>query len=410
MTASTPAPDEQTIYTSRRHDDVDASAWPVFSEAALDLLRSAGEVLHPEPGEVLWEAGDPYDFNLVLTGGVLLIDRRDDRVVFVVEEGDFVGELGMLMGQRAFLPGVAAEGTTLLRVPVAEIRRLVEISGELSDVLLAALDARRRLLNRLGEGGLVLVGDDDDRDLHRLQDFAERNQIPYRTVLRSDRSAWAEVGETCVLPDAGAAVVTGDRRVLVAPRTRDLATALGIDLWTVSDGSRCDLLVVGAGPAGLAAAVYGASEGLDVVVVEDVAIGGQAGSSSRIENYLGFPRGVSGVELARSAMLQAVKFGTRLVTPRAVTGLAQEPAAASGSGSTTSSTSSPPRWSWRAASATDAWAYLASPSSKDGASTTPRASSRRRWCPDGTPSSSVAPTRPVKPPSSWPGRPATSTC
>ena len=114
--------------------------------ARVGLLRSAGEVLHPEPGEVLWEAGDPYDLNLVLAGGVLLIDRRDDRVVFVVEAGDFVGELGMLMGQRAFLPGVAMEGTELLRVRVADLRRLVEISGELSDVLLTALDARRTLL------------------------------------------------------------------------------------------------------------------------------------------------------------------------------------------------------------------------------------------------------------------------
>ena len=144
-------------------------------------------------------------------------------------------------------------------------------------------------------------------------------------MLRSEPSAWAELAATSALPQAGTAVVTGERRVLTAPTTRDLATALGIDLWSVSDGSRCDLLVVGAGPAGLAAAVYGASEGLDVVVVEDVAIGGQAGSSSRIENYLGFPRGVSGVELARSAMLQAVKFGTRLVSPRAVTGLSQVP-------------------------------------------------------------------------------------
>ena len=216
----------------------------------------------------------------------------------------------------------------------------MEISGELSDVLLTALDARRRLLKRLGEGGLVLAGD-DDRDLHRLRDFAERNHIPYRTVLRSDPTAWAELAKTCALPESGTAVVTGKRRVLNAPTTRDLATALGIDLWSVSDGSRCDLLVVGAGPAGLAAAVYGASEGLDVVVVEDVAIGGQAGSSSRIENYLGFPRGVSGVELARAGMLQAVKFGTRLVSPRAVTGLSKEPGGDSASGSTTSWTSSP---------------------------------------------------------------------
>src|SRR5215475_13872474 len=230
----------------------------------------------------------------------------------------------MLMGQRAFLPGVAMEETALLRVRVEELRRLVEISGELSDVLLSAFDARRRMLARMGEVGLVLAGD-DDRDLHRLQEFAERNQLPYRTVLRSDASAWSELAKTTALPEAGTVVVTGERRVMTAPTTRALATALGIDLWCLSDDSRCDLLVVGAGPAGLAAAVYGASEGLDVVVVEDVAIGGQAGSSSRIENYLGFPGGVSGAELARAAMLQAVKFGTRLVSPRSVTGLSQVP-------------------------------------------------------------------------------------
>ena len=114
-------PDERTIYSSHRQDGVDDVAFPVFSEAALELLRSAGEMLHPEAGELLWDAGDPYDLNLVLTGGVLLLDRRDDRVVFVVEEGDFVGELGMLMGQRAFLPGVAMAGTTVLRVRVKEL-------------------------------------------------------------------------------------------------------------------------------------------------------------------------------------------------------------------------------------------------------------------------------------------------
>jgi thioredoxin reductase (NADPH) len=321
--SSTPAPDERTIYSHQQHD-VDSLAWPVFSEHVLQMLRSAGELLHPEPGEVLWDAGDPYDLTLVLAGGVLLVDRRDDRVVFVIQEGDFVGELGMLMGQRAFLPGVAMEGSELLRVRVEELRKLVEISGELSDVLLSALDARRGLLTRIGEGGLVLAGD-DDADLHRLQDFAERNQLPYRTVLRSDRSAWAELARTSALPEAGTAVVTGQRHVMRAPTTRELATALGIDLWGISDDSRCDLLIVGAGPAGLAAAVNAASEGLDVVVVEDVAIGGQAGSSSRIENYLGYHRGVSGVELARAGMLQAVKFGTRLVSPRSVTGLSRVP-------------------------------------------------------------------------------------
>src|SRR5262249_38794862 len=157
---SIPVPDEQTYYSSRQRDGVDALAWPVFSQRALDLLLSAGEVLHPEPGELLWDTGDPYDLHLVLAGGVLLLDRRDDRVVFVVEEGDFVGELGMLMGQRAFLPGVAMEGTALLRVRVEELRRLVGISGEVGDVLLSAFEARRRLLKRMGEGGLGLSGDD----------------------------------------------------------------------------------------------------------------------------------------------------------------------------------------------------------------------------------------------------------
>jgi thioredoxin reductase (NADPH) len=322
--SSVPVPDERTRYSTHREDEVDIRAWPVLSQKSRDLLESVGEVIHPEPGELLWDAGDPYDLNLVLTGGVCLLDRRDDRVVFVVEAGDFVGELGMLIGQWAFLAGVAMAGTSILRVRVQDLRRLVRTSTELGDVLLAALDARRRMLTRLGEGGLVLAGD-DDRDLHRLQDFAERNQIPYRTVLRSDTSAWSKLAATCALPETGTAVITGLRGVMAAPTTRDLATAMGLDLGGVSDDARCDLLVVGAGPAGLAAAVYAASEGLDVILVEDVALGGQAGSSSRIENYLGFAQGVSGAELARAGMLQAVKFGARLLSPRSVTSLSQVP-------------------------------------------------------------------------------------
>ena len=154
---------------------------------------------------------------------------RDDRVGFVVEAGDFVGELGMLMGQPAFLAGVAMADTTLLRVRIKDLKRLMATSTELSDVLLSAFDARRRLLTRLGEGGLVLAGD-DDRDMHRLQEFAERNHVPYRTVLRSDPSAWTEVAATCALPEAGTAVVTGRGRILTQPTTHELAAAVGLDL------------------------------------------------------------------------------------------------------------------------------------------------------------------------------------
>jgi thioredoxin reductase (NADPH) len=303
-------------------DQVEIEAWPVFDEEGRGLLESVGDVIRPETGEMLWDAGDAYDLYLVLAGGVCLVDRRDDRVSFVVEAGDFVGELGMLMGQPAFLAGVAMAHTTLLRVRVEDLNRLMATSTELSDVLLLAFDARRRLLTRSGEGGLILAGD-DDRDMHRLQEFAERNHVPYRTVLRSDPSAWTELAAAGALPEAGTAVVTGRRRILTQPTTRDLAAAVGLDLSGLRDRSRCELLIVGAGPAGLAAAVYGASEGLDVVIAEDVALGGQAGTSSRIENYLGFPRGIAGSELARSALLQAVKFGARLVSPRSVTGLSR---------------------------------------------------------------------------------------
>jgi thioredoxin reductase (NADPH) len=322
--STAPAPDERTRYSSRRADAVDDQAWPELGEEVRGLLESAGQVIHPGAGEVLWDAGDAYDLYLVLAGGVCLVDRRDDRVVFVVEAGDFVGELGMLMGQPAFLAGFAMAKSVLLRVRIEDLSWLVATSAELGDVFLSAFDARRRLLTRLGEGGLVLAGDDSP-DLRRLQEFAERNHVPYRTVLRSDRAAWAEIAATCALPDNGTAVVTGRRRILTEPTTRDLAAAVGLDLCGLSDQARCDLLVVGAGPAGLAAAVYGASEGLETVIVEGVAPGGQAGTSSRIENYLGFPRGIAGSELARSAMLQAVKFGARLVAPRSVTQLSQSP-------------------------------------------------------------------------------------
>ncbi|MET0769264.1 MAG: FAD-dependent oxidoreductase [Solirubrobacteraceae bacterium] len=321
--SAVPTPDARTRYSSRADRDED-HAWPEFDAEGRALLESVGEVIRPEAGERLWDAGDAYDLYLVLAGGVCLVDRRDDRVSFVIEAGDFVAELGMLMGQPAFLAGVAMAGTTLLRVRVADLKRLIATSTELSDVLLAALDARRRLLTRLGEGGLVLAGDDDP-DMHRLQQFAERNHVPYRSVLRSDPAAWREVAATCALPETGSAVVTGRGRFLTNPTTRELAAAVGLDLSSLPDRARCDLLIVGAGPAGLAAAVYGASEGLDVILVEDVALGGQAGTSSRIENYLGFPRGISGGELARSAMLQAVKFGARLVSPRSVTGLSRTP-------------------------------------------------------------------------------------
>jgi thioredoxin reductase (NADPH) len=130
-----PTPDKRTGYSSRRADRVEEAAWPVFDEEGRGLLESVGDVIRPGRGELLWDAGDPYDLYLVCTGELHLIDRRDGRVSFVVEAGDFVGELGMLMGQPAFLAGIAAADSTLLRVRITELRRLMATSTELSDVL-----------------------------------------------------------------------------------------------------------------------------------------------------------------------------------------------------------------------------------------------------------------------------------
>lgn len=279
--------------------------------------------MRPRAGETLWEAGEPYDLYVVLEGGIRLIDRREGRVVFVVGAGDFIGELGMLMDQPAALAGIAGPKSLLLRVPLSALRRLMATSSAVSDVVMSAFDARRRLLVRGGEGGIVIAGDEGDADMHRIRSFAERNDIPYRTVLRSDGAAWDALATMCDLPHGGVCVVTGRRRVYPSPTNKELAIAFGLDLSVPSHRAVCDLLIVGAGPAGLAAAVYGASEGLDVLLVEEFALGGQAGSSSRIENYLGFPHGVSGSALTHAATLQAVKFGARIAAPRSVTALAR---------------------------------------------------------------------------------------
>ena len=316
-----PSPDDRTFFSSHHELPLDDDSWPELKPEVRESLSSVGEVLHLDADEVLWDAGDDYDLYLVLNGVIHLIDRRDGRVVFVVETGDFVGELGMLMGQPAFLAGAAAKGSALLRVRTSDVKRLMASSIVVGDFLMAAFEARRRLLVQRGEGGLVLAGDEGDRDFRTMRAFVERNDLPYRMVLRSDREAWRALIATCQLPEAGPAVVTGRQRVLPQPTARELAIAFGLDLAAPKGNESTDLLIVGAGPAGLAAAVYGASEGLQVALVDEVAPGGQAGTSSRIENYLGFARGISGRELTRAATLQAVKFGARLVAPRSVTAL-----------------------------------------------------------------------------------------
>ncbi|MEM9801215.1 MAG: FAD-dependent oxidoreductase [Planctomycetota bacterium] len=305
---------------------LEVAAWPALSEDLIDLLAATGERIETSRGDVLFDVGErSYDFYYVESGVFEVVDRSEDRTVVRVGEGNFVGELGMLMGQRTFFAGIIAEPGSIIRVPHDDIVHLIQTIPELGDTIVTAFAARRRLLMDWGEGGLILVGDEDDSVALRLREFAGRSRLPHRWVSRNDEAALEEVRRLCVLPETGAAVVTGRSEVLSNPSPKALACVMGLDL--AADLSRpFDVIVIGAGPAGLAAAVYGASEGLDVLVVEDTAIGGQAGTSSRIENYLGFPAGISGADLAFRGSVQAIKFGARIVAPRRATRLVEEDA------------------------------------------------------------------------------------
>ena len=275
--------------TSTPRSELERTAWPQLSDDLVEVLRESGTERDVQPGDVLFEVGqDSYDLLWIEQGSVQIVDRTREQVVVTIEAPNLVGELGMLMGQGTFLAAEACEPSRVIVVPQRRVLELVATVPELSDVIVTAFAARRRLLIEWGEGGLVIVGSQNDAGTRRLLQFAGRSKLPHRFVDRADA---AEVtGLDVDLPDEGAVAVTGRAGVLVDPAPRDLAKALGLDL-EIGSQDVFDLVVVGAGPGGLAAAVYGASEGLRTLVVDDTAIGGQAGTSSRIENYLGFSTG-----------------------------------------------------------------------------------------------------------------------
>ena len=307
--------------TSTPRSDLERLAWPPIEAGVIQLFAEAGEKRELVAGETVFEVGgDSYDFMYIEKGSIEIIDRADDRSVVRIEAGNFVGELGMLMGQKNFLAGVASEDSSVIVISQKKISEMVAMVPEIGDLVVTAFAARRRLLMEWGEGGLVIVGEDTDPRTQRLLEFAGRNLIPHRWVDRNDPAAIGELAATIELPAEGPIAILGRAEVLVDPSRRDLATAMGLDL--LADTTETfDVAVIGAGPGGLAAAVYAASEGLRALVIEDTAIGGQAGTSSRIENYLGFPKGVSGADLAYLGEVQAIKFGARIAFPRRATKL-----------------------------------------------------------------------------------------
>ena len=272
---------------------------------------------------MLFDVGqDGYDFTYLKEGMIDIIDRTVDKTVVSITEGNFTGELGMLMGQKTFLAARAKTDCSVIVISQSHIRQLIATVPGIGDVIVGAYAARRRLLIEWGAGGLLIVSKSRNEAMNLLE-FASRSRIPFRWIEYSDNKEFRQLKETHEIPRANTVVIVGDSEILTDPTPRQVAASIGMDLVADTE-SMFDLLVVGAGPAGLAASIYAASEGLRVLAIEDTAIGGQAGTSSRIENYLGFPEGISGTALAYKAEVQAVKFGARITVPRRATRLFQK--------------------------------------------------------------------------------------
>jgi thioredoxin reductase (NADPH) len=304
--------------------ELETIAWPVLGPELIEALCSVGEERPFESGEVFFDVGqDSYDLVYVKEGAIDIVDRMNDRVVITISAPNLVGELGLLMDQGTFFAGIGKEAGTAIVVPRDALKTLLATVPELSDVVVSAFSARRRLLIEWNEGGLTIVGHEDHPATLRLLQFLSRSRLPHRFVDRSDGDAVADLGLGDADLTASTFAILGRRDVLVDPSASDLARELNLDL-AVGGDVVVDLAVVGAGPAGLASAVYAASEGLSTLVIEDTAIGGQAGTSSRIENYLGFSTGIPGGELAYQGQIQAVKFGARFTVPRRATALSRD--------------------------------------------------------------------------------------
>jgi thioredoxin reductase (NADPH) len=244
------------------------------------------------------------------------------RVIAVHGARRFLGDLGLLTGQPSFLTSVTEDAGQVLAVPVAGLREVVSRDAGLADLVLRAFLVRRSLQLNLG-AGFAIIGSRYSADTRRLRDFAARNRLPHQWIdLEDDTDAERLLRELGV-DRVQTPLVLWRGEVLRNPGNERLAELVGLRPAS-PPRSVCDLIVVGAGPAGLAAAVYGASEGLTTVVVDSVATGGQAATSSRIENYLGFPAGISGSELADRAVVQCRRFGAELVVPAGAGGLGHE--------------------------------------------------------------------------------------
>ena len=278
-------------------------ASPTLSDSQLKRLRELGEEGTARVGDVLYRVGDRrYPFIAIVTGEVTIIDALGGEIIRHGRSG-FLGELNLLTGQTVFVTAVVTKPLRFVAVERDVLRALLFEDGPLSDLVLATFMERREALEQVDGIGLEIVGPHSSVPTMRLLDFARSNHLPYTW----QDAAPSGGGELPLVRLPGGTELRG-------PSRGEVSRALGIGL-ELAAREEVDLAVIGGGPAGLGAAVYGASEGLETLVVEGTALGGQAGSSRRIENYLGFPAGISGAELTGRAVTQARKFHARTAAP-----------------------------------------------------------------------------------------------
>jgi thioredoxin reductase (NADPH) len=298
--------------------------FPRLTAEQIARVEPFGQIEDYPAGAELFRRGErSVDFYVVVTGAIEIVDPAGpdgETVIHVHGERQFTGELDLFNNRAILVSGRVGEPSRIIRVPRAAFRRLIDSEPDIGEVVMRAFILRRVGLMRYAQGGVVMVGTAQDGDTLRIQRFLARNGYPHRVLDGDDKEA-RSLMRRCDAEDAALPlVILPDDTPLHNPPTAALADALGLTEPFDPDHVY-DLAVLGAGPAGLAAGVYGASEGLDTIVIEGMAPGGQAGTSSRIENYLGFPTGITGQALAGRAQVQAQKFGARLAISRAAAAL-----------------------------------------------------------------------------------------
>ncbi|MEO1639964.1 MAG: FAD-dependent oxidoreductase [Pseudomonadota bacterium] len=291
-------------------------------DSHITLMRQVGRVEKLGAGTTLQKAGDPSDtFFYVIAGEVEAVDPRTGGRYGNATLGptQFFGEISFLSGSKAMMGARCVQDSEILIVDRPAMLDLMNRVPEMSDIVITVMSARRRRLLESGEASLTLIGAEVDRDIRRIAAFAGRNRIPFRSLTLGEHEAEA-VAHSCNIGAAKPAAIFGKHLVVDDPTPEKIARILGLDM-AVQDDRVFDVLIVGGGPAGVAAGVYAGAEGLKALVVEDLTIGGQAGTSSRIENYMGFPTGISGADLVWRGEVQAMKFGTEFAVPRRAAGL-----------------------------------------------------------------------------------------